>query len=285
MLLGTFKMGTYIRAIITFEPFTTIFKVWKPKRLVDARRKHFDFSAERVNKRLDLGLDRPDIWGLVLRNQEKGMGLSLGEMHSNAGLFMGAGTETTATELSGLLYYLLKTPHAMEKLVAEIKTEFSSDDDITMEHIAKLSYLHACIEEGLRIYPPVPAGLPRFVQKGGSIISGEHIPEGTHVSIPQYTTYRLNFTHPDSFHPERFLPNPPAEFASDVRGAHNPFSYGPRNCLGKNMAYHEMRLVLVKLLFNFEFKLTEGMDGWAERQGSYGIWEKRPLVVEVRLRK
>lgn len=51
------------------------------------------------------------------------------------------------------------------------------------------------------------------------------------------------------------------------------------------MAMHEIRLVLVKLLFSFEFELGPGMDGWAERQGSYGIWEKGPLLLGVKLRE
>lgn len=189
LLLGAFKIGAYLRILRSFEPFTTIFNIYKPKKLIQMRRQHFDFSSERVNKRLDLGVDRPDIWGLVLRNQEKGEGLTLGEMHSNAGLFMGAGTETTATELSGLVYYLLKNPETMKRLAAEIKGEFADEDDITMERIAKLSYLHACVEEGLRLYPPVPAGLPRRVQEqGGSLICGELIPKGVSTPLLPYSS-------------------------------------------------------------------------------------------------
>jgi len=112
------------------------------------------------------------------------------------------------------------------------------------------------------------------------------------VSIPQFATYRLNFTFPDHFIPERWLSHPTTastptsfqDFSADDKSALNPFSYGPRNCLGKNMAMHEIRLVLVKLLFNFEFTLGEGMEGWAERQGSYGIWEKGPLVCGAKVR-
>jgi cytochrome P450 len=284
MLLGAFKMGARIRAITLFEPFYTLFTVWKPEKIEKMRQDHFQFSVERVNKRLKTGIERPDIWGLVLANQEKGQGLSLGAMHSNAGLFMGAGTETTATELSGLLYYLLGNPACMKRLVDEITSEFATEDDITMERIAKLPYLHACIEEGLRIFPPIPGALPRVVPKGGSIICGHMIPEGIRVSIPQYASYHLHFADPFSFHPERFLPDAPAVFAHDDKSAHQPFSHGPRNCLGKNMAYHEIRLVLVTLLFHFEFELADGMQGWAERQRSYAIWEKGPLLVTARVR-
>ncbi|KAK5019787.1 hypothetical protein LTR16_012675, partial [Cryomyces antarcticus] len=87
---------------------------WKsllPKSLGEKRIQHFKYSTDRVDRRLATPTDRPDIWTLVLNNQEKeGKGLSVKEMHSNASLFMVAGTETTATLLSGLTYYLLKNP-------------------------------------------------------------------------------------------------------------------------------------------------------------------------------
>jgi len=239
-----------------------------------------------VNTRLEAKVERPDIWGLVLRQQEQGRGLSLKEMHSNAALFMGAGTETTATELSGMLYLLLQNPDKMTKLVEDIRTAFQTDEDITMERIAQLEYLHACLEEGLRLYPPVPIGLPRIVPAGGTTICDEFVPGGSAVCITQYSTYRSpkNFSHPDSFLPERWSPTSTSSsspFAHDKRQALQPFSYGPRNCLGKNMAYHEMRLVLVKLLFHFDFTLCTESQGWSERQRVFSLWEKCPLMVKI----
>jgi cytochrome P450 len=75
-------------------------------------------------------------------------------MDVNAALFMVAGTETTATLLSGLTYLLLNRPKAMKKLVTEIRTAFTSSDGITMRVIARLPYLNACIKEALRKNPP-----------------------------------------------------------------------------------------------------------------------------------
>jgi cytochrome P450 len=66
----------------------------------------------------------------------------------------------------------------MSKLVKEIRETFPSDRDMVMEDIARLEYLHACLEESLRLYPPVPIGLPRVVPPGGSTVCGEHIPAG-----------------------------------------------------------------------------------------------------------
>ena len=55
-----------------------------------------------------------------------------------------------------------------------------------------------------------------------------------------------------------------------------------RNCIGRNLALAEMRLILVRVLYNFDFELCDGMDGWAEKQKSYLIWYKGPMNVRLR---
>ena len=65
----------------------------------------------------------------------------------------------------------------MQKLSEEIRSCFTGDNDITMQSVAKLPYLSAVIEESLRLYPPVAAGLRRIVPKGGAIIDGHFVPE------------------------------------------------------------------------------------------------------------
>ena len=87
-----------------------------------------------------------------------------------------AGTETTATQLSGLTYMLLKNPIKMQRLVSEVRSSFSSFEDMTMTKLSQLDYLGACIEEGLRLYPPVPVGLPRTVPKEGALICRNWVP-------------------------------------------------------------------------------------------------------------
>ncbi|KAH6982399.1 P450 monooxygenase, partial [Ilyonectria destructans] len=58
------------------------------------------------------------------------------------------------------------------------------------------------------------------------------------------------------------------------------FSYGPRNCLGKNLAYHEMRLILSSVLWTFDIELEQMNFDWID-QNTYGIWEKHPLYVKL----
>ncbi|KEQ90829.1 hypothetical protein AUEXF2481DRAFT_9105 [Aureobasidium subglaciale EXF-2481] len=208
-------------------------------------------------------------------------GMSLGEMYANAAIFMLGGTETTATLLSGLTYYLLINPDKMAKLVAEIRGTFASESDITVDELARLTYLKACIEEGLRMYPPVPGSLPRKVPEGGALVAGQWIPGDVTVAISNWTINHsaINFRHHDRFVPERWTGD--SEYASDNRAACQPFSTGSRNCIGKNLAYHEMRLLLSMTLFHFDLTLEEESKDWSD-QKVYLLWDKKPLMVRLK---
>lgn len=126
------KATTMMRATYYFPTIEMLLSLLIPKSLADKRISHFKHSTDRVDKRLSANSEhqRPDIWGIILR-QEESKGLSLDEMHSNAAGFMIAGTETTATLLSGLTFHLLKNQESLAKLVHEIRSTFSSYDDIT----------------------------------------------------------------------------------------------------------------------------------------------------------
>lgn len=92
--------------------------------------------------------------------------------------FVLAGSETTATALSAITYYLLRTPAVMRKLCHEIRSSFAAYGDINSRSTLELPYLAAVIAEGLRIYPPLPIALPRVVPPGGDTVDGHHVPAG-----------------------------------------------------------------------------------------------------------
>lgn len=86
-----------IASMINYYPIlNAIFTRFEPKSVTEQRVTHCKHSEERVNQRLQNGSDQPDVWNLVLAAKE-GKGLTLEEMHSNAELFMLAGSETTGT--------------------------------------------------------------------------------------------------------------------------------------------------------------------------------------------
>lgn len=102
--------------------------------------------------------------------------------------------------------------------------------------------------------------------------------------MQQYAACRssANFHRPNEFLPQRWLSDP--EFANDRRGASQPFSTGPRNCIGRQLAYAEMRLILARLLWNFDLHLDEtkmGGSDWLAKQGVWILWDKSPLLVHL----
>lgn len=181
-LIDNIKMIMFMNIVRRWQLLDSLLQRFIPAKLKQQRKVHMEHSIDRVDKRLARTTDRPDIWTYVMRHSEseetKGKGLLETEMYSNAALFMLAGTETTATELSGLTYNLLKNPTKLARLQNEIRSAFSSLDDIHMNNLAQLEYLNACVEEGLRIYPPVPVGLPRTTPKGGARVNGHWVPGG-----------------------------------------------------------------------------------------------------------
>lgn len=91
----------------------------------------------------------------------------------------------------------------------------------------------ACLKEGLRYYPPVAGEMARVVPRGGAHVGGQFVPEGTTVCAAQYPMNHCsrNFADSFSFRPERFLE--PERFPGDHLDVLQPFSSGPRNCIGK----------------------------------------------------
>ncbi|KAK8058852.1 Cytochrome P450 monooxygenase FUM2 [Apiospora phragmitis] len=212
------------------------------------------YSADRVDQRLREGSNQPDVWALVAGHVETpDTKLSLKEMHSNAELFMLAGSETTgtyivtrliplnamhpvltrfkATLLSGAIYLLLTHSDAMIRLSREIRTKFRREKDIAFSEVATLPYLNACLKETSRVYPAVPIGSPRVVPEGGKSILGRWIPPETRVAVHHYATYHAeaNFKEAETFVPERWLGDP--RYADDNQAAHGPFGWGHRNCV------------------------------------------------------
>jgi cytochrome P450 len=87
----------------------------------------------------------------------------------------GAGSDTTATALSGWMYLMLTNEMAYRKLVTEIRDEFKSEKDITWNRVKDLPYLGACISEAMRMIPPVPGNLNRVVPPEGAFIDGKWV--------------------------------------------------------------------------------------------------------------
>jgi hypothetical protein len=89
-----------------------------------------------------------------------------------------AGTETTALALSTATHFVARDPEVLRKLQEEIRSRFSSYDEISPGSVADLPYVNAVISEAMRVMAPVPWPPSRVVPVQGDSVEGYHLPEG-----------------------------------------------------------------------------------------------------------
>ncbi|KAI0395145.1 cytochrome P450 [Xylariaceae sp. FL0594] len=181
-----------------------------------------------------------------------------GELWWEANFLIVAGSDTTATAMSATFFYLSRYPECYAKLRSEIRSTFASGKDITSgPQLASCQYLRACIDEAMRLSPPLPGTLwrrqdPNDTAAGPLIIDGHFIPPGTLFGISAYAIHHNPKYFPDTFifRPERWL----GEQTSSSSDAFAVFSVGSRSCGGKALAYMESSLVIAKTLWYFDFE-------------------------------
>ncbi|CAG9984559.1 unnamed protein product [Clonostachys byssicola] len=195
-----------------------------------------------------------------------------------------AGSDTTSTLLSALCFYLARNPRCYQRLCLEVRSTFKEGVDIRGGPLlASCTYLRACIDEALRMTPPLPGTLWREELARDSteplIVDGHLIPKGTQVGVNTYAILHNKdyFPDPFTFKPERWL-----EGSDEAnREAFAPFSLGSRGCLGKSMAYLEASLTMAKMLVAFDF--TEASDMQAtSKVGDKALEAQHPNVFHVR---
>ncbi|GAW13553.1 hypothetical protein ANO14919_029400 [Xylariales sp. No.14919] len=197
---------------------------------------------------------------------ESPKGIQASEFWSEALFFFPAGGDTASTAVAGLFFYLSRNPKVYKKLAEEIRSNFSKGSEIQGPRLARCQYLRACIDETLRMSPPV-SGTPwrelRSGEDGPLIVDGHVIPRGTQVGVSIYSLHRNEnyFSDPDVYLPERWLVEDEA-VRSKMNSAFAAFSSGSRGCAGKAMAYLEVSLVVAKTLWYFDFDKAPGGMGW-----------------------
>ncbi|KAF2804404.1 benzoate 4-monooxygenase cytochrome P450 [Mytilinidion resinicola] len=182
---------------------------------------------------------------------------------SEARLLVLAGTDTSATTICALFFYLVHNPAKLAKLVSEIRSEFSSLDDITLgPRLSQAKYLRACIDETLRLSHPAPSELPREVLSGGATIDGMFYPAGIVVGCANWSLGHNESVYGDAntFRPERWIPdeiNTETDILNLRKGFH-PFSIGPGNCAGQKVAMLELLLTFARTLWRLDVRIADG---------------------------
>ncbi|KAJ8067055.1 hypothetical protein OCU04_004435 [Sclerotinia nivalis] len=229
-----------------------------PARTRKMQAGHFANAAEKIHRRLQ----RPeaavgDFMTVMLdqNNNPNFSKMSMSEIESSIALMLLGVSETTGTTICGTINCLIQNPVEPTKLECEVRNCFNKEEDITFSALQQLPFLNAVINEGLRLCNPVSGGLLRIVPRGGAIVCGYFLPEGTHVAMNTIVMAHseANFHRCLEFLPGRYLPDHlrPAEFKNDNRNILKPWGLGARVCLGRSFGQAELRVVLAR--FSVEF--------------------------------
>jgi cytochrome P450 len=187
--------------------------------------------------------DRLDVLSMLLAaRDEAGEPLSDEDVHDELITLLVAGHETTATALTSALYWLHRTPHALERLRSELEDAGVGADPI------KLPYLTAVGQEALRLHPVAMLSFARQVEAPVEI-AGQCYEPGDLLMACIYLLHQRPdlYPEPQSFRPERFLERQfsPYEYM--------PFGAGVRRCVGAALAQMELKIVLATILGEMDF--------------------------------
>ncbi|KAJ5357281.1 L-ornithine-N5-monooxygenase [Penicillium brevicompactum] len=150
----------------------------------------------------------------------------------DAQLIVIAGSDTTASTLSAMIFELVKSPRHIEILRQEVAPYMQASGEVLNQDITHLEHLNAVINETLRLHPPVPTALQEYYG---------HMPPRA-----------------SEFVPERWTTRPEMITENDV---FVPFSSGPYGCIGKHLALSIIRTTISKIVTTFDLSLGPGEDG------------------------
>ncbi|KXT03056.1 hypothetical protein AC578_693 [Pseudocercospora eumusae] len=249
MLLSGFRFPTWMFRVLLDIP-----------GLAAGYYKFLKFCADEVKWRVENAeKSGKDITGWLLKSYTNEKHPEADPMlQGDARLIIVAGSDTTSATLTFLFYELAKDPSQVKKLREELKPLVH--EGWTDKDLANAPHLNGAINETLRLHPPVPSGVYRRTPPEGTHVGDIYIPGDTTLFTPQFAMGRDedNYAAADSFVPERWYSKPEMIKHPD---AFAPFSMGPFNCIGRNLARMELRTLTAQLLLKYDVRFADGEDG------------------------
>ncbi|KUJ15933.1 cytochrome P450 [Mollisia scopiformis] len=198
-----------------------------------------------------------DMMGSFIRH-----GLTQEEVAGETLLQVIAGSDTSAATIRVVLLNLMSSPPCYRKLQEEIDSAIKTgkiSSPITDSEAKQLPFLQAVIKEGLRITPPATGIFNKTVPKGGDVLNGIFVPEGTQIGSSFYGVHhskKIFGEDADLFRPERWLEAEGDTLATMMSTSDLIFHYGKYQCLGKPVALMELNKIYVELLRSFDFAIV-----------------------------
>jgi cytochrome P450 len=251
------------------------------RRWLDLTRRIDDETAailrqkkESVARRASGGAVAADMLSmLVAARDEDGSALDEDELVGHTGVIFAAGHETSTNALAWTLFLLGEHPDVASELVAELASVLHGDPP-TVEQLGKLPLLDAVVKESMRILPPVPLH-PRLVAEDTEL-GGHFLPAQTELFLSIFHMHHdpALFPEPQRFDPKRWSKIKPSVYE------YNPFSAGPRMCIGAAFATMEIKIALAMLLQRFRVERTRSLR--VDRRVAITMAPKHGLRMTIR---
>ncbi|KAG5565809.1 hypothetical protein RHGRI_001662 [Rhododendron griersonianum] len=205
--------------------------------------------------------------------------------------FILAGRDTSSAALSWFFYLVIQNPIVEENIIKEICTvliETRGDDvskwviePLEFEEVDRLVYLKASLSETLRLYPSVPED-SKHVVADDILPDGTFVPSGSSVTYSIYSAGRMKSTWGEDcleFRPERWLSGERKSFVTHDQFKFVAFNAGPRICLGRDLAYLQMKSIAAAVLLRHRLAVVPGHK--VEQKMSLTLFMKYGLKVNV----
>ncbi|KAF2725012.1 putative cytochrome P450 [Polychaeton citri CBS 116435] len=222
-----------------------------------------DFCNKQLAERMDAHGKKaePDICHTLIDqyNTASDKKTLLPMLQGDCRLLIVAGSDTTATTLTHLFFHIACNLDWQDLLRDEIR-KHTDGKPILDQAIRDGPILNGMINEALRLNPPVPSGVFRKTPPEGVTIGQTFVPGETVIQMPQYAIGHDedSYERCEEFLPQRWYGD---ENLIKHKDAFSPFSSGPFGCIGKNLAYMEIRTVTARILDKFNVALAPGEDG------------------------
>ncbi|KAJ4979434.1 hypothetical protein NE237_010214 [Protea cynaroides] len=209
--------------------------------------------------------------------------------------FVLAGRDTSSVALSWFFWLLMSHTRVEEKIIHEISMVLSKTrgDDrkkwvaepLGFAEVDQLVYLKAALSETLRLYPSVPEDF-KYVLSDDILPDGTVLPAGSTITYSIYSVGRMKAIWGDDcleFRPERWLSPEEDRYEPPKEGyKYVAFNAGPRTCLGKELAYLQMKSVVAAVLLRHRLSLVPGHR--VEQKMSLTLFMKNGLRVYLHQR-
>ena len=211
-------------------------------------------------------------------------GIDDGQVAGNVLTMLLAGEDTTANTLAWMIHLLWRHPAVLARAVAEVRGVTDGSTELTMEQMADLPFVEACIHETMRLKPVAPV-LP--LQAIKDITVGDVLIPAGRVVINLMRRDSVSESHlPNAatFDPTRWLADGgPAAQANAAKRISMPVGAGPRICPGRYLAMLEMKIAMATLLGRFDIVAVDTPDGGEARE--HLSFTMLPVGLTMRLRE